>query len=150
MHIAGDRLGTFRSIADRAFADYCREFGDSTVNPGTDLTGFTVEKGWPAKPSTRDTRVYAILARWPFERTPVATRADLNAFINDARRHNMCDLRLKNEFRDHTTWLESALVPIARADVIVFVAVCSECWRAYCEKHGLSGSEIIDPEDAVI
>ncbi|WP_142270981.1 hypothetical protein [Mycobacterium sp. AT1] len=148
VHIAGDRLGKFRAIADRAVADYFREFEAPAGRPTSHPTGFTVESP-TSTGATPDTRTYAILARYPFERTPVASQAELNAFVAKESRHKMCDLRLNGGFCDGAMWSDSTLLPIVRADVIVFVAVCGNCWKSYCERHGISGGMISDPDDTI-
>jgi hypothetical protein len=148
VHVAGDRLGKFRAVADRAVAEYFRHFGAQADRPSAHPVGFTVESS-TSTGETPDTRAYAIMARYPFERTPVANQADLNALVHKESRQRMCDLRLKGGFCDGAMWSNSVLLPIARADVIVLVAVCFDCWKTYRERHGISGGEITDPDDTV-
>ena len=126
---------TFDAIAHRAKQAYDREFGSSHLDPETHLVGHTAEP-WPqmAAPGP-DTRVYAILARWPFARTPILTQADLESFSAEARRHRMCDLGMRGGFCDGAIFSESTLIPIVREDVIIFVATCLNCLKRYEKKN---------------
>lgn len=154
---AAERFRKLRLVAGKVkpgkhkLGSYDRAFSAPLDRPEALPTGLTVptKTEFNAHPMTGDTRVYAVLARVPDYRVPVATRDDLVAFVAEARKLRFCDIQLKGALCDGAIWSEPVLVPFMRGDAIVFVSVCHFCWKAYCEKHGVSAGEIIDPDDVV-
>lgn len=148
---SAQRFRKLRLIADGAEDAYDRAFSAPAGRPDEHPVGFTVptETAFGAAPNMADTRCYAVLARVPDERMPVASRADLGAFMVHARTQNFCDLRYGAGLCDGAMWAEPVFLPIPRGDVIVIVSVCHSCWNAYLDKHGLWAGEVVDPDDVI-
>lgn len=140
---------TFGYVANLAFQDYCREFASGTRDPRQSIDGFALESD-QSVPATPDTRVYAVMARWPFERKAVMYVEDLKPFFASAHELRMCDLRLTGGICEGLVTAESTLVPIVRYDLIVLVAVCADCLKRYCKNfRGVKGGKLIAPGDAL-
>ncbi|WP_111511873.1 hypothetical protein [Mycobacterium kyogaense] len=141
----------FRRVADETFEAYSKPdaFGDSTRDPNRSMTGFTVESENLPAVGTPDTRVYAVVPSWPFERRPVATLAELRSFCRDAQSHNFCDVRVGTPFCSGTDWAHAIVLPIVRLDVIICISLCSSCARKYRKSEGLGKGEIVDPDDVL-
>jgi hypothetical protein len=146
VHLGGDRLVKFRTIAEQAAGAYKHDFG--SADGFSDASGQTVESGWSVA-STPDTRVFAIVPRWPFERTPIASLAELNSQIAKVTEHRLCDLKRNGGLCDGAAWSESTVLPVVRGELLVLISACEYCLKSYAEQHGISGGEVIDPDDVI-
>lgn len=148
VHLAfsGDRLRKFKTIAEQAMSDYHIQF--SAADGKSSSLSCDLEAGWPGVASVPDLRTYAVVARFPFERTPIATLIDLNQQVAAAREFQVCDLRYGDGSCDLASWSEPIILPVVHGE-IVLLSVCDYCLRLHLEKHGISGGEIVDSDDVV-
>lgn len=167
--VAGERLAKLRSKADRAFEVYRREFASPPGLPECAPGGFTDESAGLSTGATPDTRVYAIRASFPLERTPILSQAEFNDYAETVRKNPACDLQMNGPMCDqmlrrlHSNgrfdfllsqpgfdgWPNVIPVPYVRGDVVVWLSICRDCLYFYYQKWGISAPEIVDPDDTI-
>lgn len=166
--VAGDRFRKFNILVDQAFEDYNRQFSSPSGLPTVDPMGVTAESEWSTG-ATPDTRCYGIEARTPGIRTSIISQIDFNNYVRKIEVEPKCDLQMNGPGCDYNLSVSSRLssrghivnpveyvpdpvstpIPFVRGDVMAFLWICDSCWGTYCEKHEVSGAEIIDPDDVI-
>ncbi|BBZ34117.1 hypothetical protein [Mycolicibacterium confluentis] len=169
VEIAGERFVKLRTKADRAFESYNRNFASPPGRPGLTPVGFTDESASLSVGSTPDTRVYAIRASFPLERTPITSQAEFNDYAEQVRSEPSCDFQFNGPYcngmlrrlhdqgkfdfllsrPDFDGWPNAIPVPYVRGDVVIWLSICRDCWYFYCNKHEISKPKFIDPDDVV-
>ncbi|GAT04262.1 hypothetical protein [Mycolicibacterium fortuitum] len=169
VEIAGERFVKLRAKADRAKSIYDRNFASPPEQPELTPVGFTDESASLSTGLTPDTRVYAIRASFPLERTPITSQAEFNDYAEDVRKEPSCDFqfngplcnqmlrRLHSNGRfdfllsqpDYDGWPNAIPVPYVRGDVVVWLSICRDCLYFYYQKWGITKPEIIDPDDVI-
>lgn len=169
VEIAGERFVKLRTQADRAFESYNRNFASPPGRPELTPGGFTDESASLSTGMTPDTRVYAIRASFPLERTPITSQAEFNAYAEQIRKEPSCDLQMNGTYCDqmlrrlHSNgrfdfllsqpdfdgWPNAIPVPYVRGDVVVWLSICRDCLYFYYQKWGITKPEIIDPDDVI-
>ncbi|MCX2714231.1 hypothetical protein [Mycolicibacterium sp. J2] len=147
-HLAfnGDRLRKFKTVAEQAMSEYHRQFG--AVDGKASSLSCDLEEPRPGVATIPDLRTYALVARFPSERTPVETLSDLRQQVVTARQYQICDLQYGDGSCDLAAWSEPVILPVSFGE-IVLLSVCDYCLRLHLEKHGVSGGEIVDPDDVI-
>lgn len=169
VEIAGERFVKLRAKADRAFESYNCNFASPPGQPGLTPVGYTDESASLSVGSTPDTRVYAIRASFPLERTPITSQAEFNDYAEQVRKEPSCDFQLNGPYcngmlrrlhdqgkfdfllsqPDFDGWTNAIPVPYVRGDVVIWLSVCRDCWHFYCNKHEISKPKFIDPDDTI-
>lgn len=165
----GRGFAKLRALADRAFEAYNHVFASLSGEPESTPVGYTDESADLSTGMTPDTRVYAIRARFPLERTPILSQAEFNDYAESVRKEPSCDLQINGpscnqmlerlhhkgkfdfllSYTDYDGYPNVVPVPYVRGDVVVWLSICRDCWNFYCFKYEISKPEIVGPDDGI-